>query len=153
MRRYAGFLGVALAAGVLAGCVERRYVVLSDPPGALVLRNDQPIGFTPADDHFLFYGDYHFTLIKEGYETLHVTQHIPAPWYEYLPLEFISENLVPWTIHDRREFKFTLEPKHMPNSEQLLNEAQNLRNRNESIAPPVPTLPPPTPLPANPPPP
>jgi hypothetical protein len=152
MRRFAGLLGVAVAAGLLSGCVERRYVVLSDPPGAVVLRNDQPIGATPADDHFLFYGDYHFTLIKEGYETLQVTQHIPAPWYEYFPLEFISENLVPWTILDRREFKFTLEPRRMPNSEQLLNEAQNLRNRNESIAPPVPTLPAPPPGPPGPPP-
>jgi hypothetical protein len=41
----------------------------------------------------------------------------------------------------------------MPNTEQLLNDAQNLRNRNESIAPPVPTLPAPTPVPPGSPPP
>jgi hypothetical protein len=152
MRRYAEFLSVAVCAGLLTGCVERRYVITSDPPGALVLRNDQPIGFTPADDHFLFYGNYDFTLIKEGYETLHVSQCIRTPWYEYFPLEPIVESLVPWTILDVRRFHYKLEPKKHVNTEQLLNEAQSLRNRNESIAPPVPTLPPPTPVPAGPPP-
>ena len=35
------------------------------------------------DDHFVYYGNYHFTLIKDGYETLQVDQDIPAPFYEY----------------------------------------------------------------------
>ena len=60
------FLSLAV---FLTGCVDRRFVVTTDPPGALVLRNNAPIGFAPADDHFTYYGNYHFTLIKDGYET------------------------------------------------------------------------------------
>src|SRR5262245_2487854 len=59
---------------LLTGCVDRRFVVTSDPPRALVLRNYQPIGAAPADDHFVYYGKYHFTLIKHGYHTLQIGQ-------------------------------------------------------------------------------
>src|SRR5690242_18480040 len=98
MRQSRWLLTVALGAGLLAGCVERRYVVTTDPPGAVVLRNYQNIGASPADDHFVYYGNYHFTIIKDGYATLQVDQKIPTPWYEYFPLDFISEALVPWQI-------------------------------------------------------
>src|SRR5947209_14074171 len=83
------FFGVALTLGLLTGCVERRYVITSDPPGAVVLRNGQPIGATPVDDYFVYYGKYNFTLIKEGYETLPVVQNIPTPWYESFGVDFI----------------------------------------------------------------
>jgi hypothetical protein len=134
MGRIVVLVGVVL----LAGCVERRYVITSDPPGAVVLRNGQPLGATPVDDYFVYYGDYHFTLIKEGYETLQVTQHIPAPWYEYFPLDFISENLIPCQIQDVRRFHYKLEPRRAVNPDQLLNEAQNLRNRGRSVGPEAP---------------
>src|SRR5439155_8012621 len=79
MGRSAWLLTVGACAGLLAGCVERRFVITSDPPGAVVLRDHQPIGATPADDHFVYYGKYHFTLIKEGFETLQVDQDVPTP--------------------------------------------------------------------------
>jgi hypothetical protein len=137
MRRTVVLLGALLGAGLLPGCVERRYVITSDPPGAVVLRNGQPLGATPVDDHFVYYGDYEFTLIKDGYETLKVVQRIPTPWYEYFPLDFVSENLFPWPITDVRRFHYKLEPRRVVNPNQLLDEAQNLRNRGNSIGPPV----------------
>jgi hypothetical protein len=133
MKRTAWVWSVAMLAGALTGCVERRYVVYTDPPGALVLRNGVPLGASPVDDHYVYYGKYHFTIIKEGYETLQVDQEITTPWYEYFPLDFVSENLVPCQIIDRREFRFKLEPKRVVNTNELLNEAQNLRNRGISL--------------------
>lgn len=126
---------LAFAVGTLTGCVERRYVVYSDPPGAMVYRNGVQIGFTPVDDHFIYYGKYHFTIVKEGYETLQVDQEIPPPWYERIPLDFVSENLNPWPIEDRREFHFKLEPRRAVNTNELLKDAQNLRNRGLSLGP------------------
>jgi len=124
-----------LAAVVLvpAGCIERRYVVYSDPPGALVLRNGAPLTASPADDHFEYYGKYHFTIIAEGYETLQVDQNIPAPWYEIPPLDFVTENLVPWKLVDKREFTYRLEPRSIANTDKLLSDGQNLRNRGISL--------------------
>jgi hypothetical protein len=141
-------LATAVNAGLLSGCVERRYVVTSDPPGAIVLRNNEQIGATPVDDHFVYYGNYHFTLIKDGYQTLQVDQEICAPWYQYIPLDFFSENLVPWRVVDVRRFHYQLQPLQAVNSDDLLNRAQALRNRGQSIAtsappPPAGPLPPP----------
>jgi hypothetical protein len=145
------------AAGLLSGCVERRYVIYTDPPGAIVIRNGQVLGPTPVDDYYIYYGTYHFTIFADGYETLQVDQEICSPWYEYPGLDFISENLVPYPIVDRREFHFKLEPRRVPDAEQLLNQAGNLRSRGLAL-PSVPydRLPisaPAQPIPVNPPPP
>jgi hypothetical protein len=135
MRRSCFAFFLAVAAGLPVGCVERRYVVTSEPPGAVVLRNGQPVGAAPADDHFVYYGNYHFTLIKDGYSTLQVDQEIATPWYEYFPLDFFSENIVPWRIDDVRRFHYRLEPLQTTSTDDLLNRAQGLRDRGHSIAP------------------
>jgi PEGA domain len=126
------------------GCVDRRFVVTTDPPGALVLRNNAPIGFAPADDHFTYYGNYHFTLVKDGYETQQVDQYIPAPWYEYPPFDFFAENLLPWHIIDVRRFHYQMQPRVVPRGDEVLNRAQELRDRGRIVTPPPEaTLPPP----------
>jgi hypothetical protein len=129
MKRCGWILVISLGAATLPGCVERRYVVYTDPPGAVVLRNGQILGQAPVDDYFTYYGKYDFTLQKEGFETQRVQQEIKAPWYEWPGLDFFTENVVPWRIIDRRVYSYRLEPRHVANPQQLLEEAQNLRNR------------------------
>ena len=135
MRRTAWIMGVLASAGLLSGCVERRFVVTSEPPGAVVLHNNQPVGPAPADESFVYYGNHHFTLVRDGYETLQVDQAVPSPWYEYPGLDFISENLVPWTIRDVRRLTFPLQPLQKPNLEAIGARAQELRNRGQNLAP------------------
>ncbi len=128
---------VCLAALVLlAGCVERRFVIESDPPGALVLLNGQPLGTTPVDGYFTYYGNYTFTLVKDGYQTKQVDQRFRSPWYEIPPVDFVTENLYPGKVEDVRRFRVTLEPIIQVNPQQLLNEADQLRNRGRSIQSP-----------------
>jgi hypothetical protein len=122
-----------LTTGLNAGCVERRYTVYSDPPGAIVYRNGQQLGPTPVDDHFVYYGKYHFVLVKEGYETLVVDQKISTPWYEYPPLDFVSESLVPWKLRDVRTFTYTMQPLQAPRHDEVLQRGTTLRDRGKSI--------------------
>lgn len=130
----AAFLTLAL----LAGCVERRYVIESDPPGALVLANGQPIGATPVDGHFVYYGRYQFTLIKDGYETLQVEECFRPPWYQFPPLDFVSENLYPGKIEDvRRPRPYKLLPKSQPRTDALLGQAEQLRQKGRSLEVPA----------------
>src|SRR6516164_6523474 len=63
-------LGACVALG-LAGCVERRFLIESDPPGAFVYKDGQFLGATPVDVSYLYYGKYEFMLVKDGFETLH----------------------------------------------------------------------------------
>lgn len=149
--KYRWLCTALLGTGLAAGCVERRYVITSDPPGALVLRNGVPIGATPVDDHFVYYGTYHFTLVKDGYATAQVDQCVSTPWYEYFPLDFVSEALYPGHIEDVRRFHYTLQPVEAVNPNALREQAERLRAEGRSIGPPAPVA---SPLPvAGPPPP
>ncbi len=134
MARLGASAGLALA---LAGCVERRFVVTSDPPGALVLHNGKPIGATPTDDHFVYYCTHHFTVIKDGYATLQQDVCVRTPWYQYAPIDFVSEALVPWHIEDVRRYHFTLQPLPGVNTDALLQQGQALRSEGQSIGPPA----------------
>ncbi len=141
MRQFTGWFGVALCASLLTGCVDRRYVITSDPPGAVVYVNNQQLGATPVDNHFIYYGDYEFLLVKEGYETKRVVQHIPAPWYEYFLIDFFSENVWPHREIDVRRFHYQLEPLPAVRTDVLIDEAQNLRKLGLAITPPPGTNP------------
>ncbi len=149
MKHAVWVLASAVCAALLTGCVERRYVVYTDPPGATVFHNGDFIGVSPADDHYVYYGKHHFTIVKDGYETLQVDQEITTPWYEFFPLDFVSENINPWPIEDAREFRYALQPRRVVNTNELLRDAQNLRNRGQSIGAPPSSQPGPSPA-ANP---
>jgi hypothetical protein len=135
MKARGAVMSMALASALLSGCVERRYVVTTDPPGAVVYRDGKYLGATPVDDHFIYYGKVHFDIVKEGYETLQVDQEISSPWYEYPPLDFISETLTPYRIIDRREFHYKLEPRKLPDQAQFIQQAGLLRQKGLELGP------------------
>lgn len=128
--------GVVLAGA--AGCVERRFVIDSDPPGAMVLdENDKLIGFTPVDKTFVYYGNYRFKLIKDGYETLVVNEKVVSPWFEKFLVDFVSESLLPINLRDVRRLNYKLCPAQITPPETLLGEATNMRARGLTIGVPL----------------
>ena len=102
-------------------------MVRSNPPGAMVYVDNQPIGTTPCATDFVYYGTREIRLVKPGYETLTVNQPIPVPWYEIPPLDFVSENVVPHKIQDYRTVSYNMVPKVIVPTEQLLSRAEGLR--------------------------
>jgi len=99
---------------------------------------DQPIGAGPVDKTFTYYGKYRFRIAKDGYETLVFEQRVRAPWYEFPGLDFVSENLIPWTIRDVRVFYPVMQPALVRSPEQLLLEAQSLQAYGKTIGVPLP---------------
>ncbi len=73
---------------------DQRFVI-TGPAAMCFVIGETCIGATPVDDHFVYYGKYHFTLIMTSYETLQVDQDIPALFYEYPLVDFVEEVLVP----------------------------------------------------------
>lgn len=132
------------------GCVRRRLLVRSNPPGALVYVDNQPIGTTPCATDFTYYGTREIRLVKAGYETLTVNQPLPAPWYQLPPLDFVSENLVPSKIHDYRTASFNMVPQVIVPTEQLIARGEQLRQSTlqgavlppTTLGQPIPVLPP-----------
>ena len=126
-----GALWMALvAAGLpcaLGGCVSRRMTITSNPPGALVLVEGREIGYTPVSMDFTYYGTREFTLIKDGYETLHVQQPVRAPWYQWPVIEFFADNFTPGHVTDRHAFAYQMQPQQLVPDQDLLRRAEMLR--------------------------
>jgi hypothetical protein len=141
MRRRACLLGVVLAAGLSGGCVERKFVVETDPPNALVLINNDRMGSSPAYGSFVYYGKYNVTIQAPGYETLHAQETLTPPWYEWWPLDFFFETLWPFELEDNHAFRYRLVPTQIPNTEDVLRRSTEVREQGRAIRP-APTPPP-----------
>ncbi len=119
-----------------SGCVTRRYTVRTDPPGALVIVNDEALGPSPASRSFTYYGNRKITMILDGYETKTVVQPVQAPWWDNYLTEFVSENIIPWVIDDEQEFSYKLEPARTPTVEAVRGRAEGLRSEAQVLPPP-----------------
>lgn len=113
-----------------AGCVERTMKIQTDPPGALVVVNDEEVGVSPAKFSFLWYGDYDIIIRKAGYKTLKTSHRVHAPWYQWPPFDLVAETMVPHTIRDVHELPvFKLEPAEEPAVAEVVERATELRGR------------------------
>lgn len=136
--RWSRVRGFLLVASLLAltGCVERRMVLTTEPFGAVVYdERNHPVGATPADRPFTYYGKYRFTAVKDGYQTMVQDVKVEAPWYQWPGLDFISENLIPWTVRDIRRIHFQMQPARDVAPETVLQEAQPLAERGRATGP------------------
>jgi hypothetical protein len=122
-------ISIAVAAGILGGCVEREMTLTTNPPGALVYVSEKEIGRTPVTLPFLWYGDYEIVIRRDGFQTLYTHADLCPPIYETFPLDLLS-TIVPWTFHDRRYLHFTLAPSQMATDEELIRRAASLRRVN-----------------------
>ena len=124
---------VLFAAGALlacTGCVERTMKIDSDPQGARVFVNDEEVGVTPVKLSFLWYGDYDIILRKDGYQTLKTHHRIDAPWYQYPPIDLVSECLIATTVHDDHVLPiYALTANDPPAGKDLVERALELRSR------------------------
>jgi hypothetical protein len=128
-----GAIVIAVCVFVVSGCVERRVVIRTNPPGALAYVDDNEVGITPVAISPIYYGNRKIRLVKDGYETLTVLQAMPPPWYEIPPLDFFSENVVPGKLRDMRTFDYQLQPQGVVPKEELLARAENLRRGTQTV--------------------
>lgn len=161
MMRSAWLVLALLLVGPSAGCVTRRYVITSDPPGAVVFRDGQPIGATPVEEPFVYYGKYRFRLVKDGYKPMDVEPELVAPWYQWPGVDLVTETVIPYPFRDVQVLHFQLQPMEQMRHDDIRGRAEQLRQQGAQIqtppgtaTPPGPVLPPvsPVPPPAAPPP-
>ncbi len=121
------------------GCVHRRMMITSNPPGALILMEGEDVGYTPMAMDFTYYGTREITLVKDGFETKTVMQKVKAPWYQRGPLEFATDNFALHKINNRHDFHFNLDPVAQVSNQDLRSRAEELRTNSRTDTP----LPPP----------
>jgi len=126
---------VVVATLAASGCVQRRMTIRSNPPGALVYVDDYQLGATPVSHDFVYYGTRKIRLVKDGYETLTVRQPFPIPWYQYFPLDFVTENLIPWEVRDERVVDLAMAPAASVPPESVVARAEQARLASGSLPP------------------
>jgi hypothetical protein len=145
------------------GCVERQLIIESNVPNAQVYIDHEPAGPAPAYIAFGYYGKYNITIVHPGSEVFSRDIPLATPWYEYPVIDFASEVLWPFVIRDTRRYCFNLEELPKTRVDDLVVNAEALRQRAYNLPvpehpappkspPPQPgagpsVLPPPTPLP------
>jgi hypothetical protein len=145
--------GISCAALLLlclgsTGCVRRRMTIRSFPPGAQVFVDNQEIGTTPCSTSYTYYAKRNIMVVKDGYETKTFVHQFTVPWYEYVPLDFINENLNPNEIRDESTIDVTLTPQENVPPEKLLDRANSMRGGARlGIITPLPDIKPGTVLP------
>lgn len=122
-------LTLSLLAGSSVACVERTLQIRSSPPGARAYLDDQEVGRTPITVPFDFYGTRRVRLTLDGHRPHEGDAPLPIPVYEWIPLDFVFENLVPFTLHDAHVYEATLVP--LPTGEAAARETEAMLKRAE----------------------
>jgi hypothetical protein len=118
---------------VLCGCVERTIEVKTDPPGAAVFIDREFRGLSPLSFPFHHYGTREVTVRLEGYRTESRVRTLWPIWYQIFPLAFFFDCIFPFTLHDRRHFRFELEKETPPPPADLERERDELLKRAEEL--------------------
>jgi hypothetical protein len=107
--------------------VQRRLIVKTQPEGAFVSIDKQPVGYSPVSVPFTYHGTRELNIEKDGYKTVTVQERIRPRWYSTFPISLITENFWPREIRDQRIFDFQLQPKTATNETDLIDRANDLR--------------------------
>ncbi|MDH3590723.1 MAG: PEGA domain-containing protein [Planctomycetota bacterium] len=121
---YIDFVRVAGLVVMIAcfGCVERKLWVRTDPAGAIVRVNGDRVGTSPVAWKFHQYGVVLVEVEKEGYLPEERAVSLRTPWYQKPVLDFVTDVVLPTTIHDDHEVEIRLEPEPELDKEQVREE-------------------------------
>ena len=117
-------LCVVLPCVFLSSCVERLLKIRTNPEGAKVWVNGEPVQVknkddkgpptftakTPVDVPFDFHGTFDIEVRVDRYTSERRLVEIATPWYAFPPVDLFVEVLLPVPIKDHHLIEFDLEP-------------------------------------------
>ena len=106
--------------------------------GTPVRRTDgEKIGTTPCEVKYLWYGTRELVVELSGYRLVSELVTLSPPWWQIMPLDFVTDVLLPFTITDRVDLVHTLEPAPVSKEEvqEVLRRAEELRRRAAAKSP------------------
>ncbi|MBI3856239.1 MAG: PEGA domain-containing protein [Planctomycetes bacterium] len=132
MRRAVLLAALLAAALSQTGCVERLLAIHSDPPGAAVYLDGEKVGTTPCEVTYTWYGTRVLVLELSGFSLVSRGVVLDPPWWQLVPIDFITDVVIPMTIRDRLSVSYTLDPAPIDEKEvdAVLERADELRKRS-----------------------
>jgi hypothetical protein len=133
MRRAVLLPAALLALLSQSGCVERLLAIHSDPPGASVYVDGEKVGTTPCEVRYIWYGTRVLVLELRGFSLVREEVVLSPPWWQIIPIDFITDIVIPITIRDRYSVSYNLEPAPVSPQEleAVYERAAELRKRSE----------------------
>jgi len=131
-------LNIAVLTGIIAfltGCVDRRFVVTTNVPGAQITVDGTALGPAPVDDRYDYAGWREFRAVAPGYQPLVKRVKFEPKWYDYPFVDLIAEVFWPFRIEDTRRVDLQLEPLQPLRQEELNMRAEELRARKDTLPP------------------
>ncbi|MEI8211000.1 MAG: PEGA domain-containing protein [Planctomycetota bacterium] len=130
------FVGLLFCLLLLSsGCVRKRMTFRTNPSGAMVYVDKQPIGLTPVSTNFTYYGTRNIEVVRDGYRTEKFLRKVHAPWYQIPPLDFVSDTLWPFEVRDERiiDVQMTPDPE-IPNDALIASGEQMRLQSSQGVA-------------------
>jgi hypothetical protein len=161
--RWKALFAAAALAIACGACVTRRIAIRSTPPGAPVWLDEKYVGKTPVDVPFVHYGKRKLQVgpihaagagsmsaegavdEKEaaegraapaaGYAAHRRMIDLRAPWYDWFPIDLVTNILVPWTIINEVPVQVTLAPsgEKAGEAQAVVERARAVRARAEAF--------------------
>ncbi len=121
-----------ICAGILTlvACVERTMIIRSEPDQATVIVDGSPAGITPCEIPFSVYGTREVILERDRYRSLKTMVPLHPPFYQFFPLDLMTDVVIPFKIRDCHDFTFVLEPATLgPESDKASERAKELKEK------------------------
>lgn len=109
----------------LAACVERKLLIKTEPPGAMIRVNGKKEGKAPRTWPFEHYGTILVEAELEGHEPVQQEHRLRSPWWQKEGINVFTDAVWPGTIHDNHELVIKLVPR------KRLTDAERKRRLNE----------------------
>jgi hypothetical protein len=138
MRRKGLLIAFLLGVVLQSGCVDRFLSINSDPPGASAYVDGEKVGTTPCEVRYIWYGTRALVLEIRGYTLIRQEVTLSPPWWQIMPMDFITDVVLPFTLKDKRTVSYSMEPAPVTREEvdTVLERAEELRKKALEPEPP-----------------
>ena len=117
-----------------SGCVERYLEIATNPAGARLVVNGTPVDApSPATVPFTTYGTFRIDAWLPEQPAVTQFVEVDTPWWQWFPLDLVTELLQPFTLVDRHRVTLDLAgaAAERPDRAQLLESADALRKASQ----------------------
>jgi hypothetical protein len=103
----------------------------------MVYLDGEKVGPTPCEVSYTWYGTRELLVELPGRRLVRELVTLSPPWWQILPLDFVTDVLVPFTITDRVDLDYVLEPAPVSREEveEVLRRAAELRTTSGGGSP------------------